>query len=73
MRGACALVAQRIECLASNQKVGGSIPSEGTSPLLSILLNSCCYWDFGRAYADHCYKVVSVYTGTLLHEAHTIA
>lgn len=29
-----ALVAQRIECLASNQKVGGSIPSEGTGPLL---------------------------------------
>ena len=38
-----ALVAQRIECLASNQKAGGSIPSEGTSASEMVTAHSRVY------------------------------
>ena len=56
---AAAAVAQQVEQLICNQKVGGSIPSGGTKPVNNWRLEECKKFTIAPAYNKGGYQVIS--------------
>ena len=56
---AAAAVAQQVEQLICNQKVGGSIPSGGTKPVHHWRLEESKNFTIAPAYNKGCYQVIS--------------